>query len=322
MHAASSYRAPAWLPGGHLQTLYPTLGIALPRVEYRRRRWNTPDRDFVDLDWVDGPGHAPLLALFHGLEGDSSSHYALSLMRAVRHAGWRGAVIHFRGCSGEINWRPRVYHSGDAPEVDWLLRRLSRQAAGASLFAAGVSLGGNALLKWLGAAGADAAEVISAAAVVSAPMDLHAAGNALEQGFNRLYAWNFLKSLKPKSLEKLRQFPGLYDPAALARARTLREFDNVVTAPLHGFRDTDDYWTRASSKPQLAAIRAPTLILSALNDPIVPAASLPGIAEVSSAVTLEFPESGGHAGFPTGPFPGRLDWLPGRIIEFFREARG
>lgn len=151
-------------------------------------------------------------------------------------------------------------------------------------------------------------------------MDLHAAGDALERRLNRIYAWHFLKSLKPKSLEKLRQFPGLYDPAAVARARTLREFDDVVTAPLHGFRDTNDYWTRASSKPQLAAIRVPTLILNALNDPIVPAASLPSVAEVSSAVTLEFPGSGGHAGFPTGPFPGSLDWLPGRLIGFFREA--
>ncbi|MBI2312212.1 MAG: alpha/beta fold hydrolase [Betaproteobacteria bacterium] len=322
MHAVSSYRAPAWLPGGHLQTLYPALCISRPRVEYRRRRWDTADRDFLDLDWADGPESAPLVALFHGLEGDSSSHYALALMRAAQRAGWRAVVVHFRGCSGEPNWRPRAYHSGDAPEVDWLLRRLARQAGDAGLFAAGVSLGGNALLKWLGNAGADAADVVCAAAAVSAPMDLHAAGDALEWGLNRLYTWHFLKSLKPKSLEKLRQFPDLYDRAAVSRARTLREFDNLVTAPLHGFRDTDDYWTRASSKPQLAAIRVPTLIVNALNDPIVPAASLPGPAEVSSSVTLEFPRGGGHAGFVTGPFPGRLDWLPGRLIGFFREALG
>ena len=305
-----------------MQTLYPALFVPRPKVQFHRKRWDTPDRDFIDLDWVDGPESAPLVALFHGLEGGSRSHYALSFMRAVQQAGWRGVVVHFRGCGGESNWLPRAYHSGDAEEVDWVLRRLSRQAGAAGLCAVGFSLGGNALLKWPAGAGSGATGVVRAAAAVSAPMDLHAAGNALELGFNRVYTWHFLRSLKPKSQKKLCRFPGLYDSRAVDAARTLREFDNVVTAPLHGFRDTDDYWTRASSKPNLNHIRAPALIVNALNDPFVPAASLPGPAQVSSSVVLDFPAQGGHAGFVTGPFPGRLAWLPARIMRFFHETDG
>ena len=148
------YRAPAWLPGGHLQTLYSALAVPRPRVSYRRERWNTPDGDFIDLDWlVQDRGRTTaraLVALFHGLEGSSRSHYALALMAALRERGMRGVVVHFRGCSGELNRLPRAYHSGDAQEIDWILRRLRAQNSDTPFYAVGVSLGGNALLKWLG----------------------------------------------------------------------------------------------------------------------------------------------------------------------------
>jgi hypothetical protein len=176
------------------------------------------------------------------------------------------------------------------------------------------------LLKWLAATGAEAATVISAAAAVSAPMDLNATGHLLGRGFNRLYTWHFLRTLKPKFLAKLARFPGLYDGAAVARARNLYEFDNVVTAPLHGFRDTDDYWTRASSKAELSRIALPTLILNARNDPFLPGAHLPSATEVSRQVHLDYPEQGGHVGFVSGPFPGNLDWLPARLLAFFEET--
>lgn len=323
---SSPYTAPRWLPGGHTQTLYAALLTPRPRVAYRRERWDTPDGDFIDLDWVeergtsnDGRSQAPLVALFHGLEGSSRSHYSLALMAALHERGMRGVVVNFRGCSGEPNRLPRAYHSGDAPEIDWIMRRLRGQHADAPLFAVGVSLGGNALLKWLGERGEAAARIVDAAVAVSAPLDLMASGDALGQGFNLLYTRNFLATLQAKSLAKLERYPKLYDANAVRASRTLREFDDLVTAPLHGFRDTDDYWTRASSKPGLTNIRVPTLVLNARNDPFLPASALPGATEVSGTVTLEQPEQGGHVGFVSGRFPGNLDWLPGRVLEFFAE---
>jgi len=322
----ASYRAPWWLPGGHAQTVYAVFAARRPRVVYRRERWDTPDGDFIDLDWVEqdrglrieGRRENPLVVLFHGLEGSSRSHYALALMAAVRDAGWRGAVVHFRGCSGEPNRLSRAYHSGDAPEIDWIVRRLRAQNAATPLFATGVSLGGNALLKWLGDCGESASPLVDAAVGISVPLDLMATGNALGQGFNLVYTRNFLATLRVMSLDKLERFPGLYDANAVRASRTLREFDDLVTAPLHGFKDADDYWTRASSKPGLKNIRVPTLILNAKNDPLVPAPALPQPSEVSAMVTLEQPEHGGHAGFVSGRFPGNLGWMPMRALDFLR----
>ena len=314
------YRAPWWLPGGHLQTIYPYFLLKRRAPPYRRERWETPDGDFIDLDWVnERDDHAPLVALFHGLEGGSGSHYATALMRAGARRHWRGVVIHFRGCSGEPNRMPRAYHSGDADEIAWILQRLRALNPTTPLFAAGVSLGGNALLKWLGREHASARGVIDAAAAVSAPVDLMTAGDLLGTGVNRLYGYHFLQTLKRKSLAKLKRFPALYDSDIVRNARTLREFDNVVTAPLHGYLDTDDYWTRASSKPDLRHIEVPTLIVHARNDPFLPGRHLPEASEVSATVTLDFPEGGGHTGFASGSFPGNLDWLPERLLAFFSE---
>lgn len=312
-----SYRAPRWLPGGHLQTIYPATLVAKPAVVYRRERWEVhhPELgdDFVDVDFVDGEPDKPLVVLFHGLEGSSNSHYARGLMAALKARGWSGAVPHFRGCSGEPNRTARFYHSGDSLEVDWIMARLRARAPG-PLYAAGVSLGGNALLRWLGESGS-AADFVTAAAAISAPLDLARGGEALSSGFNMLYTRMFLKTLKPKCLAKLEQFPGLFDREALLAARDLYAFDNVVTAPLHGYRDTDDYWHRASARHVLMDITVPTLVLNARNDPFLPGEHLPGSA--AGAVTLEYPEEGGHVGFPVGPFPGRIDWLPRRILSFF-----
>jgi len=318
------YSAPWWLPSGHAQTIYAALAAPRPRVAYRRSRWDTPDGDFIDVDWVEqdrglrmeGRGEAPLVILFHGLEGSSRSHYALALMAAVRDAGWRGVVVNFRGCGGELNRLPRAYHSGDSAEVDWVLRRLKR--GNPRLLAAGVSLGGNALLKWLGETGASAGAVVDRAAALSAPVDLTAAGNALDRGFNLAYTRHFLRSMKEKSLAKLDRFPGLFDAARLRAAYTLREFDDLVTAPLHGFRNTDDYWARASAKPWLRRIEVPVLMVNARDDPFLPSGALPAPHEAAPSVLLEQPEHGGHVGFVSGRFPGNLDWLPARVLEFFR----
>lgn len=314
------YAAPPWLPGGHLQTIYPALCIDRPKVDFRRERWHTPDDDFIDVDFVDGEPDRPFVALFHGLEGSSGSHYARALMAQIRALGWSGAVPHFRGCSGELNHAPRFYHSGDAEEVGWIIRRLAqahKQHPSARFFAAGVSLGGNALLRWLGES-QHQAEIVDAACAVSAPLDLAGGGAALSRGLGMLYTRVFLKTLKPKCLQKLKQFPGLFDRETMLKSRNLYEFDNVVTAPLHGFRDTDDYWNRASAKHILSDITVPTLVLNAKNDPFLPARHLPRTA--AACITLEYPEHGGHVGFANGSVPGRIDWLPQRILQFFQSA--
>ena len=315
--AAQPFRAPPWLANPHLQTVYGSLIAAKPVVDYRRERWETPDGDFVDTDHVDGLPDRPWVVLFHGLEGSSDSPYARTLMHRVAARGWRGTVVNFRGCSGEPNRLPRAYHSGDADELDWVLRRLRALAGRAPLYAVGISLGGNALLKWLGELGEEAAPIVTAAAAVSAPLDLMAAGAALEKGFSLLYAKHFLATMKARAAAKHARFPQSFDLARMRRARTLREFDDVVTAPLHGFRDTDDYWTRASAKPVLGRIAVPTLVLNARDDPFLPESALPGANEVSAAVRVEFPDRGGHVAFVSGPFPGHIGWLPARVLHFF-----
>jgi uncharacterized protein len=316
------YRTPAWLPGSHFQTIYPTF-LRRHDVALRRQRIDTPDGDFVDLDWLDASserdGATPLVVLFHGLEGSSSSHYARSMMRYLAAIGWRGVVPHFRGCSGELNRRPRAYHSGDYAEVAWMLERIRALVPDATLYAAGVSLGGSALLNWLGREEARAAQTVAAAASVSAPIDLTAAGIAIGQGLNRIYTRHFLQTLKPKALAMAQRFPDKLDGRQIRRVGSMRAFDDAVTGPLHGFDGAQDYWRRASSMPWLASIAVPTLVLNAQNDPFVPASSLPGPDDVSRAVVLEKPGSGGHAGFLSTPFPGRLDWLPQRLVSFFRD---
>ena len=304
--------APWWLPGGHVQTIYASLRPP-PRVQLERIRWETPDGDFVDVDFAGAPGAARRLALFHGLEGCSDSHYARAIAAHAARRGWRVAIPHWRGCSGEPNRTPRVYHSGDTDEVHWLLQKLKPEGA------IGISLGGNALLKWLGERGT--AAPLRRAAAVSAPIDLPAAGHALDRGLNRyLYTRHFLGTLKPKSLAKLKRFPGLYDAAKVRAARCFRDFDNTVTAPLHGFRDVDHYWSAASSGPWLEHICVPTLLLNARNDPFLPEHALLAAARrAAPCVVLEFPRTGGHVGFVSGPFPGDHGWLANRLLDFLEQ---
>jgi predicted alpha/beta-fold hydrolase len=323
------YRAPRWLPGGNLQTIWPALwsqrtagGVA---PAYRRERWSTPDGDFLDLDWLEAPpqphlpapaaegGSPPLLVLFHGLEGSSRSHYAEAFADWCARRGWRFVVPHFRGCSGELNLAPRAYHSGDHEEIGWILARVREHHSG-PVFAVGVSLGGNALMRWAGEHGEAAGRHAAAVASVCSPLDLAAGGHAIGRGFNRLvYTTMFLRSMKPKALRKLAQHPGLFDRDAMLAARDLYEFDNILTAPLHGFRDTEDYWARASAKPVLHRIRIPALCLNACNDPFIPAASLPRAGEVGAHVSLWQPRQGGHVGFPSGPWPTQVRAMPDAV---------
>jgi uncharacterized protein len=329
------WQAPWWALGssalgGHVQTIGPALfsrlhapsasvGV-LPLPAPRRERWTTPDGDFVDVDWLVSPPAptAPLLILFHGLEGSSASHYARAFAHWARQAGAGCVVPHFRGCSGQLNLAPRFYFAGDHEEVAWVLARMAEQHPAGPRLAVGVSLGGNMLLRWAQEQQSQASRWVSAVAAVSAPLDLAAAGHAIAKGVSRqVYTRMFLNSMRPKALAKLKDFPGLYDEAALRRARDLYDYDNVVTAPLHGFANTEDYWVKCSAGPRLKDIQGlPTLVLNARNDPFLPASALPDASMVSDWVTLWQPEQGGHVGFPSGSWPGHVADMPTAVGQW------
>ena len=348
---------PSWLSGGHLQTIHASLLARHHRIAFARDRVETPDGDFVDFDWAgpgliphkppadpqaepapleagasaaarwiapadwqalpQTPG-TPALILFHGLEGSSGSNYAQSIAAHFRSRGWVVAVAHFRGCSGSSNRLARAYHSGDSADIAFMLDTARRRLPHARWHAVGVSLGGNALLKLLGEQQNEAGW-LTACAGVSVPLDLVAGGTKLGAGFieRQFYTRYFLHTMRRKVLEKARRYPGVIDVLRLAQARDLHDFDEAYTAPMHGFRDAVDYWTRASSKPWLASVRVPTLVLNARNDPFLPARALPTPDECSARVLLHQPGQGGHAGFPVGRFPTNLNWLPERLGRFF-----
>ena len=306
-----AYRPPFWLHGGHLQSIWPKL-VRIGSPAYRREL--LPDSlgaTEVAYDFVDGKRpDAPLLMLFHGLEGSSASHYARALMFAAQRHGWHGVVAHFRSCGEVENRAPVFYHSGDSAEVAHMLQLMHSRYP--RIFAVGISLGGNALAKYLAEQGNRA--IPQAAAVVSAPLDLTAASHRLERGLSKmLYAPYFLRSLLPKAAACAARFPQI-DAATVQAVANLTDFDNAFTAPVHGFADAADYYRRASAKPLLHQIAVPTLILNALNDPFIPAESLPKAGDVSPSVTLLQPEYGGHAGFPG---TADLDWLPDTVLRYF-----
>ncbi len=323
MSSEWDYQAPWWLPGGNAQTLWAALFARShhgPPPRFRRERWNTPDGDFVDVDHAThtAPDGAPLLVVFHGLEGSSDSAYVKAFASWAQQNGVAMAMPHFRGCSGELNLAPRAYHSGDHEEIEWMLTRMQQSHPGRPLIAVGISLGGNALMRWAAEHGSAAARKARAVASVCSPLDLAASGHAIGRGFNRLvYTRVFLSSMVPKALAKLEQFPGLFDREALIRARDLHAFDNIFTGPLHGFAGTDDYWRRASAKPLLPDIRIPALALNAVNDPFIPASSLPRAGQVGPWVTLWQPPQGGHVGFvqtqPPLGCPGHVVAMPAAV---------
>lgn len=347
---------PFWLPGGHLQTIHGALWARYHHIAFVRDRVDTPDGDFIDFDWV-GPGLFPnktadnvtvkadprlasttarrwmhesdwaslpsstdtqALVLFHGLEGSSASHYAQAISQHFRARGWVVVIAHLRGCSGFANRMARAYYSGDSDDLQFMLEVVQARLPHAQWHAVGVSLGGNAMLKCL-AERPETAQRLQAAAAVSAPLDLVACGAALSDTFTgrRLYGPHFLRTMKRKVLDKAKRYPGNIDVLRFAQSRTLRDFDDMYTAPMHGYKNTLDYWTRASCKPWLHQLALPTLILNARNDPFVPAPSLPDSQECSDTVLLHQPAEGGHMGFVTGAFPGHLNWLPQRLARYF-----
>jgi predicted alpha/beta-fold hydrolase len=309
-----------WLPGGNAQTLYAALLAPVGRPRWQRERWETPDDDFIDVDFLAGEQGAPVLVIFHGLEGSSASPYASALALDAQARRWSVVAPNFRSCGGSINRAPRIYHAGDSAEIQWILARV-RQRHGGPVTAVGISLGGNMMLKWMGEQGERATLLLDRAAAVAAPLDLTAVGLHLAQGFNRVYTRHFLGTLKPKARAKFNQYPGLFDLKAVLQARTMREFDDAFMAPLHGFDGVDDYWTRCSSKPWLQHIRVPTLLLASRDDPFIPDGVLPPPSACPPSVIPCYTAHGGHVGFVTGRFPGHLGWMPQRVLAFLDPDR-
>ncbi|HEV8309631.1 MAG TPA: alpha/beta fold hydrolase [Methylomirabilota bacterium] len=318
-----SFRPSWWCRSRHLQTVWGPL-FRRARLPLSRERVPTGDGDFVDLDWADGAPGQPLLLVLHGLEGSARSHYVTGLFRAAADRGWRGVALNFRSCSGELNRLPRFYHSGDTGDLDAVVRSLVEREPGIRIGAAGVSLGGNVLLKWLGERGPDAPPELVGAVGISVPFDLASCARRLDRGLARVvYTANFLRTLRRKVRLKADVYPGFVDLTAVRRARTFAEYDRAVTAPLHGFADERDYWTRASSGPYLGRIRRPTLLINALDDPLVPAESLPDPTTLPAAVRVEVPRRGGHAGFIDGRWRGRASsWAERRAVEFLGHCAG
>lgn len=322
------HQAPWWLRGGHAQTIWPAVYARRrhgPVKPLLRERWTTPDGDFIDVDRQEASAPSrPMLVMFHGLEGSSASHYAQASADWAAEQDIQWVMPHFRGCSGELNLAPRAYHSGDHREIDWILHRLRSEhmaCGGRALLAVGVSLGGNALVRWAAEQGAHACRTVDAVVSICAPLDLAASGQAIGRGFNRqVYTRMFLRTMKAKALAKLDQHPGLFQRERLLAARDLYEFDEVFTAPLHGFRGTQDYWQRASAKPLLQQVQVPALLINPLNDPFVPAHSLPGLRDVSASVTIWQPIHGGHVGFAAGPWPGHVRSLPDRMGQWLLQS--
>ena len=281
------------------------------RLPLRRERWELADGDFLDVDRLDGPTpDAPLVIVCHGLEGSSQAPYVIGVVQAARALGLAALAINYRGCSGEPNRLPRFYHSGETTDLGLVVDRLAAERPGRPMGLIGFSLGANVITKYLGERGAAAAAEIRAAAAVSAPFDLAACSASIDaRGLPALiYRERFLRTLRPKALEKARRFPGLVDAARVRRARMLREYDEAVTAPIHGFASADDYYARSSSGPHVPAVRRPLLVISAEDDPFIPGSTVPVRALADNPfITARVSKTGGHIGFLQG-LPWALSW--------------
>ena len=315
--ACSSYRPPPLMAGGHLQTILPTLLRRVDGIRYRRERIGTPDGDFIDLDW-SRCGRRHLVLLCHGLEGSSDAAYVRGMARAFNQAGWDAVAYNYRGCSGEINRRLRAYHSGATDDLRWVHRHIGVGRDYRSLGLVGFSLGGNLVLKYLGENAYPAAPELHWGAAVSVPCDLQSGARRLDRAANLVYRRRFLRTLKAKARLKARRYPGHLDESRIAAVRTIKAFDDWYTAPVHGYRNAEDYWQRCSARNFLGGIRVPTLILNALNDPFLTPACFPyDEARRSALLFLEAPRSGGHVGFLPHRLRGSF-WHESRVVQFVR----
>jgi predicted alpha/beta-fold hydrolase len=310
------YRPAWWLPGPHAQTLWGRFARSRAGVAAERECLATDDGDSVELHHLSGSDDAPRVLMLHGLEGSARSHYVAGVLKAAKARGWGATVLVFRGCGSTPNVARRFYHSGETQDLAAVFRTLSGRWPNTPWFLVGVSLGGNVLLKWLGELGEDIDRRIIAAAAISVPFDLEAGSRFISRGFSRVYEQSFLRSLRRKALAKLGRYPALFDGARLNSAKTIYDFDDAVTAPVHGFASAHDYYLRSSSLRFLSGIRIPTLLVSARDDPFLPRRVLDDVehsARRNPHIVHEFHERGGHVGFVGGRWP----WAP----EYYAERR-
>lgn len=319
MIVESTFKPAWWLRNPHLQTLWANRLRRRPHIELARERLELPDGDFIDLDWTPGSDGSPVVIVLHGLEGCSSSPYAVGILKALYDRGIRGVLMHFRGCSGEPNRLDRSYHSGETEDLQTVVQMLRVRDSHARFGAVGYSLGGNVLLKWLGERGKSAPLV--AAVAISVPFNLSQAAWRLERGFSRLYQGVLLRSLRRSITKKFCSRPAPFNLPDIYSVRSFREFDDKVTAPLHGFADADDYYVRSSCSQYLKDIRIPTLILHALDDVFMTPDAVPSAVDLPDNVSLELSAHGGHVGFVAGTLPWRARyWLEERIPEYLQSA--
>lgn len=311
----SSFKPAWWLMGPHLQTVWPYMFRRPIHLNMRQERFELADGDFVDLHWAEQPSSGPIVIVLHGLEGSIQSSYAGGILKTIEAWRWRGLFMHFRSCSGEVNRNARMYHSGDTHDLAAVVAMIREREPETPIAAVGYSLGGNVLLKWLGETGAD--NPLSVAVAVSVPFELKCAAERINQGLSKVYQWHFLRSLKDKVRQKFSGGSSDWIVPDLQKIRTIRAFDDWVTAPLHGFKGADDYYEKASSRPYLKKITVPTLLVQAKDDPFMTPDVVPELCELSAQTVLELTPRGGHVGFVGGSVPWRPQyWLEKRIPEF------
>ena len=315
----SRYQPPFYMFNGHVQTIVPSLWRTVPDVRYQRERVETPDGDFLDLDWSRQPADAAtdtLGIVSHGLEGDASRPYVRGMVRALNRAGFDALAWNYRSCSGEMNRLLRSYHLGDTDDLNFVIQYALGQRRYRRVFLTGFSAGGNVTLKYLGENPGRVPRAVARAAVFSVPTDLKSSSYHIARPENRIYLTRFLKSLRAKMRRKAELLPGQVDLTDLDLLRDFPEFDRRYTAPMHGFKSADEYYEIASSGRYLGGIELPTLLVNAENDPFLPPACFPrAVAQASAYVFLETPHEGGHVGFAEGTPDGEY-YSERRAIEF------
>jgi len=316
----SGFRPAWWLPGPHLPTAWGKFGRRRPPVHDRLERVRTPDDDHITLARMGQVSEGrPHLLVLHGLEGKITAKYAHGLLDRARQRGWSGDLMMFRSCDGEVNSARRFYHSGETTDVDLIIRKLVDECPDIHLLVAGVSLGGNVVLKWLGEQGDGVPAQVRRVAAISTPFDLEAGSDHMASGLGPIYLRHFLRTLTAKTLEKLEVYPDLVNQERLRAVRTFREFDDLITGPLHGFKDAHDYYTQSSSIRFLHRIRVETLLLNAQDDPFLPAGILEQVRETARAnpsLHWEFSRTGGHVGWIEGQPWNASYYMERRVVDW------
>src|SRR5579885_989995 len=317
--SGNQFKPAWWLPNSHLQTIWPAVCRSdIKNLPLVRERFELPDGDFIDIDWLGKDRSGSIVLILHGFEGSIDSHYSKGMLQTLNQHGWRGAFMHFRGCSGEPNRLVRGYHSCDTCDVAIILNTLLNREPDTDIAAIGYSLGGNVLLKWLGETGGN--NPLKAATAISVPFELHKAAKRIRQGFSRFSEWYLVKCARESLIEKFQRMQAPVNLSDLSNVQDIRDLDGKYTVPVHGFSSVDEYYSISSSRQYLRGIQVPTLLVHAKDDPFMSEDVIPTQEELSQHVILEVTETGGHVGFVSGTLPWRPQyWLEERVPEFLRE---